>query len=81
METLITTLRWLHIAAGTISLFVAPAAMLTVNFDFLPTTARWLWATVVGTLLIAIWITYYRRRFRRWPHAPVAATRAGEVSC
>src|SRR5467141_930185 len=31
MDTLITTLRWIHIAAGTLALFVAPAAMLTVK--------------------------------------------------
>ena len=31
METLITPLRWMHIAAGTLALFVAPAAMLTVK--------------------------------------------------
>jgi hypothetical protein len=24
---------------------------------------RWLWPTMVGTPLIAIWITYYKRRF------------------
>src|SRR4030095_4281354 len=31
MESLIATLRSLHIAAGTVALFVAPAAMLTVK--------------------------------------------------
>ena len=31
MDTLITTLRWIHISAGTLALFVAPAAMLTVK--------------------------------------------------
>jgi hypothetical protein len=31
MDILITTLRWIHIAAGTLALFVAPAAMLTVK--------------------------------------------------
>jgi len=31
MDTAMTTLRWLHIAAGTVALFVAPGAMLTVK--------------------------------------------------
>jgi len=31
MDTAMTTLRWLHIAAGTIALFVAPGAMLTLK--------------------------------------------------
>ena len=31
METLIPGMRWLHIAAGTLALFVAPAAMLTAK--------------------------------------------------
>ena len=31
MDTLITTLRWIHIAAGTLALVLAPLAMLTVK--------------------------------------------------
>ena len=31
MDTAMTTLRWLHIAAGTVALFVAPGAMLTMK--------------------------------------------------
>jgi hypothetical protein len=39
MDTAMTTLRWLHIAAGTVALFVAPGAMLTVKGG--PTHRRW----------------------------------------
>jgi len=31
MDSLITTLRWIHIAAGTLALVLAPLAMLTVK--------------------------------------------------
>ena len=31
MDTAMTTLRWLHVAAGTVALFVAPGAMLTLK--------------------------------------------------
>ena len=31
MDTLLITLRWIHIAAGTIALVLAPLAMLTVK--------------------------------------------------
>jgi hypothetical protein len=33
----------------------------------------WLWPTVIGTPLIAVWITYYRIRFRRAPAVRVEA--------
>jgi hypothetical protein len=70
-----------HMAGMPGSYIATVTAFSVVNFDFLPIYARWLWATVIGTPLIAIWITYYKRRFRRRAHAPVGATRAGEVSC
>jgi hypothetical protein len=35
-------------------------AFSVVNFQFLPPVARWLWATVVGTLGIIIWTRYYK---------------------
>jgi hypothetical protein len=40
-------------------------AFSAVNFTVLPTTARWLWPTLIGAPLIAVWITYYKTRFRR----------------
>ena len=45
------------------SYIAAVTAFSVVNFHFLPTTLRWLWPTMIGTPLIAIWITYYKRRF------------------
>jgi hypothetical protein len=38
-------------------------AFSVVNFRFLPPVARWLWATVVGSVGIVIWTRYYRERF------------------
>jgi uncharacterized membrane protein YjjB (DUF3815 family) len=38
-------------------------AFSVVNFKFLPPIARWLWATVVGTMGIIIWTRYYRKKF------------------
>jgi uncharacterized membrane protein len=45
------------------SYIAAVTAFSVVNFTVLPTTLRWLWPTMIGTPLIAIWITFYRRRF------------------
>ena len=47
------------------SYIAAVTAFSVVNFGFLPTTVKWLWPTVLGTPLIAIWITYYKIRFSR----------------
>jgi len=51
-------------------------AFSVVNFTFLPTAVRWLWPIVVGTPLIAAWITYYRLRFRQAKGTAVAASGA-----
>ena len=40
-------------------------AFSVVNFQFLPPVARWLWATVVGTLGIMIWTRHYKKKFNR----------------
>lgn len=40
-------------------------AFSAVNFHFLPPVARWLWATVIGTIGISIWTRYYKRKFNR----------------
>jgi hypothetical protein len=34
-----------------------------VNFDFLPTAARWLWPTLLGSPLLAYAVGRYERRF------------------
>ena len=39
------------------SYIAAVTAFSVVNFHALPTTIRWLWPTIIGTPLIAIWIT------------------------
>jgi len=40
-------------------------AFSVVNFQFLPSMVRWLWATAVGTLGIIIWTRHYRKKFNR----------------
>ncbi|HTY80231.1 MAG TPA: hypothetical protein VMI34_20560 [Candidatus Bathyarchaeia archaeon] len=54
-----------HMANMIGSYIAAVTAFSVVNFHFLPTTVRWLWPTMVGTPLVAIWITYYRMRFSK----------------
>src|SRR2546425_13237122 len=60
MDTLITTLRWINISAGTLVLFVAPAAMLTVKGG--RAHRRWgkiyFWSMAVGAataLVLRLW--------------------------
>jgi hypothetical protein len=66
---------WFSHMTGMLGSYVAAvSAFSVVNFTFLPTTVRWLWPTVIATPLIALWITYYRRRFAR--RTQDAATRA-----
>jgi hypothetical protein len=38
-------------------------AFSVVNFRFLPPVPRWLWPTVVGTVVIVLWTRFYRRKF------------------
>lgn len=56
------------------SYLAAVTAFSVVNFTFMPTTARWLWPTLLGSPLIALWVAYDRRRFarRRAPEAAAA---------
>jgi uncharacterized membrane protein len=62
---------WFAHMTGMLGSYVAAlSAFSVVNFTFLPTTARWLWPTLVGTPLIVLWIAYYKRRFRRGAPAP-----------
>jgi hypothetical protein len=59
---------WFAHMNGMLGSYIATvSAFSVVNFTFLPTGARWLWPTVIGTPLIAAWIRYYRIRFRRTP--------------
>src|SRR5207247_2138905 len=63
---------WFAHMRGMLGSYIATVtAFSVVNFTFLPTAVRWLWPIVVGTPLIAAWITYYRLRFRRGTSAPV----------
>jgi uncharacterized membrane protein len=54
-----------HMASMIGSYIAAVTAFSVVNFHVLPTTIRWLWPTMIGTPLIAIWITYYKLRFNK----------------
>jgi hypothetical protein len=57
---------WYKHMANMIGSYIAVVtAFSVVNFLFLPTTLRWLWPTMIGTPAIAIWISYYKRRFTR----------------
>jgi len=68
--------RWwyAHMTGMLASYLAALTAFSVVNFTFLPPTTRWLWPTLLGSPLIALWVTYYRRRFarRRTPEAIAA---------
>ena len=64
-----------HMANMIGSYIAAVTAFSVVNFHALPATVRWLWPTMVGTPLIAIWITYYKRRFNA-PKSGAPATAA-----
>ena len=64
-----------HMAGMLGSYLTALTAFSVVNLTFLPGTVRWLWPTVLGTPLIALWIAYYKRRLagRRRDAAAIAA--------
>ncbi len=72
---------WFAHMTGMLGSYIAAvSAFSVVNFGFLPTAVRWLWPTIVGTPLIALWISYYRGRFGRWrPSAGSEPTAAGNV--
>jgi uncharacterized membrane protein len=62
---------WYHHMTGMLTSYIAAVtAFSAVNFRFLPVTVRWLWPTLIGTLVIVAWVRYYRIRFaRRQPTA------------
>ena len=72
---------WFAHMGGMLGSYIAAvSAFSVVNFAFLPTAVRWLWPTILGTPLIALWIRYYRIRFGR-ARAPLGGepTAAGNV--
>jgi hypothetical protein len=57
---------WFDHMQGMLGSYIATvSAFSVVNFTFLPTTVRWLWPTVLGVPLVALWIGSYKARFRR----------------
>jgi len=65
---------WFAHMGGMLGSYIATVlAFSVVNFTFLPIAVRWLWPTVIGTPLIAVWVAYYRVRFRRTPTARIEA--------
>jgi hypothetical protein len=55
---------WYSHMTRMLSAYIATVtAFSVVNFEFLPPIARWLWATVIGTVGIIIWTRYYRKKF------------------
>ena len=62
---------WFRHMRGMITAYIATVtAFSAVNFHFLPVLVRWMWPTVIGTVGLTLWSTYYRRRFdaRAQPH-------------
>ncbi len=56
--------RWYTHMTRMLAAYIATVtAFSVVNFQFLPVIARWLWATVIGTLGIVMWTRYYRKKF------------------
>lgn len=65
---------WFNHMGGMLGSYIATvSAFSVVNFTFLPVAVRWLWPTAVGVPAIVMWITYYRRRFRRSRRAAASA--------
>ena len=65
---------WFAHMGGMLGSYIATvSAFSVVNFTFLPIGVRWLWPTVIGTPLIAVWITYHKIRFRRATSARIEA--------
>ena len=62
-----------HMANMIGSYIAAVTAFSVVNLHSLPTTVRWLWPTAIGTPLITIWISYYKRRFQAADKGPSAS--------
>jgi uncharacterized membrane protein len=65
---------WFNHMGGMLGSYIATvSAFSVVNFTFLPVAVRWLWPTAAGVPAIVMWITYYRRRFRRSRRAAASA--------
>jgi uncharacterized membrane protein len=55
---------WFSHMRNMLAAYVATlSAFSVVNLTFLPTVARWLWPTIVGTTGIVLWSRHYRRKF------------------
>jgi hypothetical protein len=54
-----------HMNGMLASYIAAVTAFSAVNFNFLPTLIQWLWPSVIGAPLIAIWITKYKKKFAK----------------
>ena len=54
-----------HMTGMTASYIAAVTAFSVTNFRFMPVVARWLWPIVIGTPLLALWVRYYKKKFRK----------------
>ncbi len=61
-----------HMSGMVASYIAAVSAFSVVNFTFLPPLMRWLWPTVIGAPLLAIWITQYKIKFNQKKNATAA---------
>lgn len=60
-----TRWRFAHMTGMLASYLAAVTAFSVVNFTFLPPTLRWLWPTLLGSPLIALWVARDKRRLAR----------------
>ncbi len=57
---------WYRHMNGMVGSYIAAvSAFSAVNLGFLPEAIRWLWPTVIGAPLLALWVRYYKRRWQR----------------
>lgn len=56
---------WYSHMTGMIASYLAAVSAFSVNnFHFLPVFARWVWPTAIGVPVIALWVRYYKKKFR-----------------
>jgi uncharacterized membrane protein len=56
---------WFDHMNGMLGSYIATvSAFSAVNFQFLPPVIRWLWPTIIGTIGVSIWVSYYKLKFK-----------------
>lgn len=66
---------WFKHMQGMVGAYIATvSAFSAVNFYFLPPVIRWLWPTILGSIGLYIWESYYKKKFKK-----ISATSAMHV--